>query len=68
MTPFTHRQKQILQLIIDELTTGQIAEQLGLSVPTIETHRRNLFKKMGVKSVAGLVREAMKLPELGGSK
>lgn len=68
MTPFTQRQKQILQLIIDELTTGQIAEQLGLSVPTIETHRRNLFKKMGVKSVAGLVREAMKLPELGGSK
>ena len=68
MTSFTHRQKQILQLIIDELTTGQIAEQLGLSVPTIETHRRNLFKKMGVKSVAGLVREAMKLPELGGSK
>ncbi len=68
MRPFTHRQKEILQLIIDELTTGQIAEQLRLSVPTIETHRRNLFKKMGVKSVAGLVREAMKLPELGGSK
>ncbi len=68
MTPFTHRQKEILQLIIDELTTGQIAERLGLSVPTIETHRRNLFKKMGVKSVAGLVREAMKLPDLGGSK
>ncbi len=67
MTPFTHRQKEILQLIIDELTTGQIAEQLGLSVPTIETHRRNLFKKMGVKSVAGLVREAIKLPESGGS-
>jgi DNA-binding CsgD family transcriptional regulator len=61
MMHFTPRQTEILRLIIDEFTTGQIAEQLGLSVPTVETHRRNLFRKMGVKSVAGLVREAMKL-------
>lgn len=56
----TTRQQQILTLIAAELTTAQIAGTLGLSVPTVETHRRNLFRKAGVKSVAGLVKEAMR--------
>lgn len=56
----TTRQQQILTLIATELTTAQIAESLGVSVPTVETHRRNLFRKAGVRSVAGLVKEAMR--------
>lgn len=56
----TLRQQQILTLIATELTTAQIAESLALSVPTVETHRRNLFRKAGVRSVAGLVKEAMR--------
>lgn len=56
----TIRQQQILTLIATELTTAQIAEALSLSVPTVETHRRNLFRKAGVRSVAGLVKEAMR--------
>ena len=56
----TTRQQQILTLIATELTTVQIADALGLSVPTVETHRRNLFRKAGVRSVAGLVKEAMR--------
>jgi len=56
----TSRQQQILTLIAAELTTAQIADSLGLSVPTVETHRRNLFRKVGVRSVAGLVKEAMR--------
>lgn len=55
----TTRQQQILTLIATELTTAQIAARLELSVPTVETHRRNLFRKAGVRSVAGLVKEAM---------
>jgi LuxR family transcriptional regulator, transcriptional regulator of spore coat protein len=53
------RQQQVLTLIASEHTTAQIADVLGLSVPTVETHRRNLFRKVGVRSAAGLVKEAM---------
>lgn len=56
----TLRQQQILNLIATELTTSEIARQLGISVPTVETHRRNLFRKAGVKSAAGLIKEAMR--------
>lgn len=56
----TARQQQVLTLIATELTTAQIADALGLSVPTVETHRRHLFQKAGVRSVAGLVKEAMR--------
>jgi DNA-binding NarL/FixJ family response regulator len=55
----TRREKQVLQLIADELTTAEIAEKLFLSPNTIETHRKNLFLKFDVKNVAGLIRKAM---------
>jgi LuxR family transcriptional regulator, transcriptional regulator of spore coat protein len=56
----TSRQQQILDLIAAEQTTVQIAAALGVSVATVETHRRNLFRKAGVRSMAGLVMEAMR--------
>ncbi len=56
----TLRQQQILNLIATELTTAEIARKLDLSIPTVETHRRNLFRKAGVKSAAGLIKEAMR--------
>jgi len=52
----TRREKEILQLIIDEKTTQEIADTLFLSVSTVETHRMNLISKLGVKNVAGLVK------------
>jgi LuxR family transcriptional regulator, transcriptional regulator of spore coat protein len=60
MMTLTNRQQQVLDLIAAELTTAQIAGQLGVAVATVETHRRNLFRKAGVRSVAGLVKEAMR--------
>jgi LuxR family transcriptional regulator, transcriptional regulator of spore coat protein len=56
----TKREQEVLGLIATELTTEQIAHQLGVSVSTIETHRQNLFKKLGAKSVVGLIKEAIK--------
>lgn len=56
----TNRQQQILDLIAAEQTSAQIATALGVSVATVETHRRNLFRKAGVRSMAGLVKEAMR--------
>ena len=52
----TKREKEILQLISHEYTTSEIAKKLYLSPHTIITHRRNLFVKLDVKNVAGLVR------------
>jgi LuxR family transcriptional regulator, transcriptional regulator of spore coat protein len=55
----TRREMEVLKLIGSELTTEQIANNLHLSVPTIETHRRNLFRKVGVQSAVGLVKVAI---------
>ncbi len=52
----SRREKEILQLIIDEKTTQEIAKQLFISVGTVETHRRNMMNKLGVRNTAGLVR------------
>lgn len=52
----TRREKEILELIINEKTTQEIADTLFLSVSTVETHRMNLISKLGVKNVAGLVK------------
>ncbi|WP_394994032.1 response regulator transcription factor [Emticicia sp.] len=56
----TKREQEILELIANELTTEQIAKNLHISIPTVESHRRNMFRKMGVQSVVGLVKEALK--------
>lgn len=54
----TRREKEILQLLADGLTGPQIAEKLFLSPLTIETHRKNLFKKFKVHSVQLLLKVA----------
>ncbi len=56
----TDREVDVLRLIADENLTHQIATKLYISVPTVETHRRHLMQKLGVKSVVGMVKYAMK--------
>lgn len=53
------REKQILKLIADEFTTANISDRLHISVNTVETHRRNIIHKLGVKNTAGMIRTAM---------
>ena len=55
----TRREKEILELIVDEHTTQEIADKLFISLSTVETHRANLLSKLNVKNTAGLVRIAM---------
>lgn len=50
----TDREKEVLVLITKELNTREIAESLFISVNTVETHRKNLIKKLEVKNVVGL--------------
>jgi len=54
----TAREIEIIQLIEKELSNKQIAEKLFLSERTIETHRKNIFRKTNTGSVIGLVKYA----------
>jgi DNA-binding NarL/FixJ family response regulator len=54
----TDRELDVLKLIVEELTSRQIAEKLFISERTVETHRKNLMRKTGVNNVIGLVRYA----------
>jgi len=56
----TPREREVLQLIAEGMTTKQVASNLGLNVKTIETHRRQVMEKIGADSVAGLVRYALR--------
>ena len=51
----TKREVEIIKMVCQELSTKQIAAQLFLSDLTINTHRRNIFRKLEVKNVAGLM-------------
>jgi two-component system secretion response regulator SsrB len=57
----TQREKEILKLIVDELTCQEIASKLFLSLRTVETHRFNLQKKLGVHNNIGLVKIAIQM-------
>ncbi len=55
------REIEILQLIANENTSQNIAEKLSLSIHTIENHRKNIFKKLEVKNLAGMIMVASRL-------
>lgn len=54
----TRREKEILNLIVEEHTTDEIAEKLFISRTTVITHRKSLLRKLNAKNVAGLVKKA----------
>jgi len=54
----TDREREILKLIAREYTNKQIAEELFISERTVETHRKNIFKKTGTNSLVGLIKFA----------
>ena len=51
----TKREVEIIKMVCNEKGTKQIAEELFLSEFTIQTHRRNILRKVEVKNVAGLI-------------
>lgn len=52
------REIEIIRLIAKEYTTSQISKELFLSEHTVETHRKNIIRKTGVKSIVGLMNYA----------
>jgi two-component system, NarL family, nitrate/nitrite response regulator NarL len=55
----SEREKEILKLIAQEYTNIEIAKKIFLSPLTVNTHRKNLIRKLGIKNTAGLVRYAV---------
>ncbi len=61
----TRRENEILTSIAEELTNNEIAEKLFISIKTVESHRKNLHQKFGVRNTAGLIKEAFTKGLLG---
>jgi DNA-binding NarL/FixJ family response regulator len=57
----TARQREILQMIAEGKTTKQMALILKVSVKTIESHRAQLMKRLGVQDIASLVKHALRI-------
>ena len=55
----TDREREILQLLVDDQSQKQIAQTLGLSPHTVDTHLRNIYAKLHVHSRSGAVAKAL---------
>jgi DNA-binding CsgD family transcriptional regulator len=51
----TRREKEVLLLFASGLAQKEIGHRLGISFNTVETHKRNIFKKLGKNSISGIV-------------
>jgi DNA-binding NarL/FixJ family response regulator len=58
--PLARREREVLRLIAEGLRSPAIAEQLHVSVATVEVHRRNIMRKLGLRTVAELTKHAIR--------
>jgi two-component system response regulator NreC len=58
--PLTQREREVLQLVAEGKTTKQIAQTLGISAKTAESHRTRIMRKLEIHDTAGLVRYAIR--------
>ena len=56
----TGREREVLQLIAEGLSSKEVATELGVSTRTVESHRANVMDKLGIHKVSGLVRFAIR--------
>ena len=57
---FTEQEKNIIELCREGLPAKLIADRLNISVRTVETHKNNIFKKLGINNTAEMLNYAMK--------
>ncbi|MBN7809987.1 response regulator transcription factor [Algoriphagus sp. H41] len=55
----SQREKEVLNLIFEELSNREIGEQLHISERTVETHRKNIYQKTKTNSLVGLLKFAL---------
>ena len=58
--PLTPREREVLQLVAAGKTTKEVAELLGISVKTAESHRTHIMQKLDTSNTAGVVRYAIR--------
>ncbi|WP_454785303.1 response regulator transcription factor [Legionella sp. WA2024007413] len=56
MQSLTKREKEVMELVVEGKLNKQIAYELDISISTVEVHRANVMRKMGVKSLAELIK------------
>lgn len=56
----THREREVLQLVAEGMSSKEIAHQLCISMRTVDAHRASLMNKIGSRKAAGLVRWAIR--------
>lgn len=66
LAELTEREREVLRHIASGRTNKEMAKALGISRRTVETHRENLMRKLGIHSVAGLTRLALEQGLLDG--
>lgn len=59
-SPLTPREREIVQLVAEGKSTKELADRLGITVKTAETHRSNILRKLGLRSVSDMVRYAIR--------
>ena len=64
----TARESQVLRLIASGCTYSQTAERLGISLHTVTTHIKNLYRKLDVHCAAGAVMRAVQMQILGETR
>ena len=60
----TNREKEVFDLLIQNHTTTDIADKLGISEKTVRNHISNVMQKLGVKGRASAIVELLKLGEI----
>ena len=65
--PLTSREQEILLQLAQGQSNKEVANGLGISVRTVETHRKNIKRKLGISTTAGLTRYAMEHGVLQGT-
>lgn len=56
----TRREREVLQHVADGKTSARIAEELGVGIKTVETHRKQIMDKLGIRTIAGLTKYALR--------
>jgi RNA polymerase sigma factor (sigma-70 family) len=56
----THREMEVLRLVAEGRTNQEIADQLMLSIKTVQAHRANVMEKLGLRDITHLVRFAVR--------
>jgi DNA-binding NarL/FixJ family response regulator len=59
-TSLSPREREVLQLLAEGLTSPQIGKRLFVATTTVDTHRRNVMRKLGIHSVADLTKYAIR--------